>query len=171
MILGMDLSIRGSALVCIPEDWFPGDWGRLEIYRRIRPDIHAPIDDRIEYVVDQILELTIMADTPPSCAFVEAHVFVGFQQGALPRVELVGAVKYALKKNFAVKTTPVIASQARKLLFGKLPQMKRPQIKAFVVEQLRKMGAPFSENDDLCDAFVVANYGLSELGLLCLVQE
>jgi Holliday junction resolvasome RuvABC endonuclease subunit len=168
MILGLDMSLRGTAMVVLPSTWEPGNWNTLATYRRIQTvglDLMETMD-RIIHAIIQCVE-----DEQVQHVFIEQHAFIGFQKGALPRVELVGAVKFILHQDYGLKTQPIIASQARKLIFGKLPRMKRPILKKYIIEQMTKMGAPFAENDDLCDALVIANYGLSELGLPCLAQS
>lgn len=55
----------------------------------------------------------------------------------------------------------------RKFLLGRLPKEDR---KVWVSRMLWEAKAPF-EDEDQCDAFAVANWGLSELGAPCLTQR
>jgi hypothetical protein len=163
LAMGLDLSLRRTAIAVVRS-------GRRK--SNLFDNAHVVVIEggerigtpRIAYIVGEIRK-EVVAEVVTD-AFVEQHAFsMGKGSYALERAELVGAVKYMLLTDFGIEAVPVVASSARKLLFGKLPRMASKEIKRFVVNEFRKMGAPESWKDDECDAMAIVNYGRGELGL------
>lgn len=171
-VIGLDLSLRGSGVVVLPSEWDPkkpwhdlsfarlGEEGKKEGFMRV-----SGIVGYVEQMVEQCISVGARNRTK---VFVEEHAFsMGLQKYAYARAELVGAVKHALWGGYGIETYPVVASHARKLLFGKMPRMARKEWKKVIEVELGKMGAPF-EDEDCRDAFLIANAGREELRLPCL---
>jgi hypothetical protein len=173
-VIGLDLSLRGSGVVVLPSEWNPktpwrdltyarlGEQGKLDGFHRV-----AGIVGYVEQVVERSTSLEKRRRTK---VFVEEHAFsMGLQKYAYARAELVGAVKHALWGGYGIETFPVVASHARKLLFGKMPKMSRKEWKKVIEIELGKMGAPF-EDEDTRDAFLICNAGLEALRMPCLAH-
>jgi hypothetical protein len=167
-VLGLDLSLRRTAAVCIPANW-DHEWSR--VWWHVPDSGETPHNPR-EAIVRMLKiasAVCFFAQTQEAeHIFVEGHAFsMGGGAYALERAELVGVVKAALFGD-GHTVTPIVASSARKLLFGKLPA-KGAKVAAFT--RLRAMGCPFAWKDDEADAFVIANAGRHALGLPCLAAE
>ena len=158
-VMGLDLSLRGSAMVVLESDWTPGTWKRTRAERFTMAGLLAG-DERVAAIVEGIHNNI----GEVGHAFVEQHAFsAGLLSHAMARAELVGAVKRELFRQYRITVVPVVASSARKTLFGKQPRMSRKEWKRFIWAQLDEMGAPF-EDEDTRDAFVIANAGWMQLG-------
>jgi len=168
MIMGLDLSLRGPALCCLPIDWIPGDWESLGSYQRLHTE-EMRGHERVDFIVD-VIESMVIAESV-RYVFIEEYAFSYNTSSVTMLAELGGAVKRMLRKNHKIIPVSVVASSARKLLFGTIHRMKKAELKEYIMAQMVKMGAPFGDNHDLCDAFVVANFGLSHFGRPCLMQE
>jgi hypothetical protein len=171
VVLGIDASLTSTGLVACPLDW-DQDWSRLRTHTIKKSLTKAASErDRIERMQSIALEIRIMAvrwgvtqawieDLPTGRAF---HI---------PQLaELRGFIRKELADDLQLRIFVERANQStiRKLLLGKLPPSDR---KAAVISVLDAMTAecpiqPFNTDDER-DAFVVANYGLSELGAPCI---
>jgi hypothetical protein len=169
VVLGLDLSLRATAMTAIPEAWAKGrrrfDWklirfgtigGSLAKTSTIAEQIARA--EQIAWTVAQFAR-----DVGATDVFVEEYAFSQNQAGARLVAELGGIVKRKLVVELGHKAiAAVIASSARKLAFGKIA--RGTDMKKLVASRLEAVGAPF-ENGDERDAWVIANYGLTECGL------
>ena len=164
-VMGLDLSLRGAGLVVLEAGWVPGYWKHVR-YERFTEQGKREGDERVEGIV-----LGICAQmSGVSHVFVEEHSFaMALGAYALARAELVGAVRWEMRRQFGLPVRPIVASSARKILFGKLPRMVSKETKALIGYELGKMGAPFPD-EDTRDAFVVANAGWSRLGRTAIMH-
>jgi hypothetical protein len=163
-MLGLDLSLRRSAFCFIPSTWVPGNWRSLYTSP---VEVDATGIKRICAIVEVISRVAseIQQGELVKHVYVEQYAWSASGNAGQAEIkELGGALKMRLYQHCDLEVVPVNASSARKTLFGKLPRMKRPEWKKFVVHELQKMGAPW-DDDDTCDAFVIANHGRGELGL------
>ena len=100
--------------------------------------------------------------------YIEQYAFSAARLGksaSLTRLaELGGIVKLRMLDVFNAETQPVTSGQCRKLLLG---YGSKKDIKQIAQAEIRLAGAPFKTGDE-CDAFGVASYGRSELGLPAL---
>lgn len=167
-LIGLDFSLRAPAYCVVPLNWKPGDWDNLGVFYRLTEYADLKGVERVEAIVDHVSQVIRTEDVVSG--FVENYPFSYNSRSVTTLAELGGALKFWVRKEHKIDVVPVVASSARKLLFGKQHKMARKEIKAFVQNELQKMGAPFG-NEDICDAFVIANAGLSILGLPCLAQE
>jgi hypothetical protein len=174
-VVGLDLSEKASAAVWLPARWQPGDW---------RSIVAETFDAEAEQEAGGYRRIYVVA-----CAvrgFVEAvwrrdphrfpAVFVeqyGFSYGSSRAVtglaELGGSVRFTLRERHKAAVHPLVASSARKLLFGPQRRMARKEWKALVAVELGRMGCPLDDEDQR-DAFVVANAARHALGLPCLAH-
>ncbi len=163
VIVGLDLSLRNVGMVAIPEAW-DQEWKALdhETFRTSTAGESSRTDTLIAIgtrVVDfcRRTEATHIycEDYPRHLRSASVHTLA----------EVGGVVKARVREWTGLDVTPVNLSDARKLLLGRLP--KADIAKRVVFEGLISCGAHF-EDDHQADAFCVANWGLSELGLWCL---
>lgn len=166
IVMGLDLSLTASAAVVIPHKWKLGDWKRLKTHV-VGSNLlqEASQNDKLARLDLISLELVYFARANKVTHIcVEQYAFSQKLTRAHALGELGGVVKLDLKRELGIVAEPVVASSARKFLCGKLPQK---DVKAFVIAQLKMMGANF-KTDDEADAFVVANWCLSETGQVAL---
>jgi hypothetical protein len=172
VVAGFDLSLTGPALVVLGPGWSPVSPMRGLDAHDLSMGKEARLSARIRGIVKHaLLALSPHWDQESNDVrvFVEQHAFASMGSYALERAELVGALEYALREEFGLSTGRVVASSARKLVFGKMPRMRTKEWKKYIELELPKMGVEIDDEDQR-DAFVVANAGRYELGLPCLAH-
>lgn len=192
--VGLDLSLSSPAGVCLPPAWRPGDWRGLLAWSLTTPkvtegDERARVDRLVDIgagVTDFILESHRISGARPAVA-IEQYAFSRQSAAVTKLAELGGVVRFLLKQSLdfdPIVTRTLTAHQGRQLLLGKVP---REDPKLYVQAALWKAGAPLEQklvekwtrwkkrgevlwNEDVCDAFVIANVLRAELRLpaLCL---
>jgi Holliday junction resolvasome RuvABC endonuclease subunit len=166
-VLGLDLSLRGSAAVVLPKGWNPADPWKGIVFKRFGESGSLEGIKRTDAVVADID--AIMSGHSVDRVYLEQYAF-SFSANAITHIaELVGVIKWYVWQHYLTEVVPIVASSARKTFFGKLPRMERKVLKAFIGFELDKLGAPFA-NEDTRDAFCIANAGRFALGLPCLVS-
>lgn len=167
-VLGVDLSLRSTGLVAVPTDWGL-DWSRVA-HRVAGAELKQDAT-----VAQHVGRLRLIARA--AMAFAREHrvtrawiLGYAYNKADMSRAhlagELGGVVKYALVE-IGVEVEVVVESRARTLL-GKAP---RKDAKVWATERLMRAGAPPSWPQDVLDAFVGANWGLSELGGSALIMR
>lgn len=163
VIIGLDLSLTSAGVSCLPMDW---DCEPSRCLVSTVEHNHVPQNDteraeRLASVARRVLgaarELAsgrgIVAWGIESLPTHNAHATV-------PLAELHGVVRLLLcDEGQRVVTVP--QSGARKLLMGKLP---RSDVKAMVAATVRSFTGCAGWGGDEVDAFVVANWLVSEMG-------
>ena len=170
VVMGLDLSLRGAAAVVLPSRWSPTEpWStapaamqETPAHERFTVEGRLEGEERSAAIVGSVLEL--VAKHEVTHVFVEEYAFSFRATSVTGLAELRGALKYALWKTETLRLVPIVASSARKILFGKTPRMARKEWKAAIRTALDRMGSPF-EDGDTRDAFVVANAARFRLGL------
>lgn len=173
-VVGLDLSLRRPGFCLLPAHWQPqSPWWGVQV--AAVDEVKDAGSKRLLRIVDEVYAFIHSRLSAPSPAvFVEQHAY-GMANGsyALERAELVGAVKVMVRQRWHVEVIPVVASSARKLLFG---PVKRVQVskenggwKPFIEAAFIEMGNELSGEDER-DAFVIANAGRHLLGLPCLAS-
>jgi Holliday junction resolvasome RuvABC endonuclease subunit len=162
-VVGLDLSLTRPAACAIPHDWEIGKWRDLAWTSLETEPVENEHDRivRIIKIVGHVRDFALV--NRASNCFVEQYAFSRRSSSVTKLAELGGHARVEFLTYGRMLQT-VVASQARKLLIGKLPPKNA---KVMVQQALYAHGAPFP-NDDVCDAFVVANWGRSELGLTAL---
>jgi hypothetical protein len=179
-VVGLDLSLTGPAACCIPPGWEIGDWSALDVEAWM-PEVPAKDDlaglyRRLSWIVDRVVAFVARASLPdrwvggpygaggrPAVA-VEAYAFAARSSSVTKLAELGGAVRVALYSR-GIIAVPVTASEARKLVLGKLP---RKDQKTAVQAALWAAGCPKEWSGDVLDSFAVANAARSNLGGIAL---
>jgi hypothetical protein len=176
-IVGFDLSLTAPAAVALPRDWRPGDWKRVHAWK-LNPKPpkgddtvgqcrrYRAIADWAEMV---IFDLIKWAKPKSTTLFVEAYGFSRNNASASRIQESGGIVKLAVFERHGETMTTVTTSEARKLLVGFHPTRPSYEPKVVVQDALFNIGkAPKTWDDNECDAFAVANFGLAEMGGLAM---
>ena len=167
-VVGLDLSLRATGMVAIPRSWSEDhDWSSVK-FDTVGAGLprHATVAEHVEHIDDIVARVAgFVYDHDPEAVFIEHYAFGAF--GAGPNLgELGGVVKDRLVRVMGRDVRLVVASSARKLAFGKVP--RGIKIKEFIEKRMALVGAPFptgKAGEDTRDAFVIANFGLTELGL------
>ena len=167
VVVGIDLSLTGLALVAVPEDW-DLQWSRLR-----RTTLTTKKDESEgTRARDQIARIDALSRdvcrwvdwTGATDVWIEGYPASGRVFNLDKLAELGGVVRHELgRMGLFAETSP--QSSARKLVLGKLPRAKHKQ---HVVSVLKSVTTVF-KTDDERDAFVAANWGLSELGMCCVI--
>jgi hypothetical protein len=168
ILLGLDLSTRAAAAVAIPANW-DGRWSRVATVvvgsplRRTATD--AERAHRTETIATQLVAFA--RHHGATQAWLEGYAFSRVT-AAHTLAELGGVVRLELVRA-GIEVHTANLSSARKLLLGRVP---RQDAKVAVQAALFAAGAPRSWSADEGDAFVAANFGLSELpGAFCFGTE
>jgi Holliday junction resolvasome RuvABC endonuclease subunit len=164
VVLGLDLSLRRPAAVVIPAGWELGRWQDL---KRLSFEPLEVASDRERYmrVGGIVARMIVFArEHEVSYAGVEDYAFSKSSSSVTKLAELGGHARVEFLRRMGLLLRPVAASQARRQLLGALPPKNA---KILTQRALYAAGAPFA-NDDECDAFAVANFMLTELGLVAL---
>lgn len=165
-VLGLDLSLTRSAAVLVPVGArdFAGVRA-LSVGATLRADATETARDARCYRIACALS-AFAAGVPIAGAFVESYAF-GMANRAHHLGELRGVVRRRLLEHKGVGLTPVHASQARALYFArplkKPPGARTDWLKNYILGSTREAGASFANHDE-ADAFMIANFGLSEVG-------
>lgn len=163
-VLGIDASLTRTAAVLVPVDWgcsfqairFVTSGSSLK-----RTATQLEVATRLADIARDVVQL--VGDEQLEGAFIENYSF-GSPFGAHQLGELRGVLRDRVMRRTSLAPEPVAINSHRKYLFGTLPKLRGDALKHHIVTTLRGWGAPHAWGDDVCDAFSVANYGLSELG-------
>lgn len=154
-VLGLDLSLTGTGAVVIPAYWQVGDWGSLKVlqagYSLTKSSSEQSRLDRYLTIANAVVSLA-RAERVEHVG-VEQYAFSQHMAFARSIAELGGIVKSSLYTQCSLVAEPVVASSARKTVFGKVP---KKGAKKAVRKLLLDSGAPKEWTGDQCDAFVVA---------------
>lgn len=158
-IIGLDMSLTGFGLCGVRTDWALG-WGNVRACTRASNPKHST-QKRMAELAERALRFirwfTRGVDYEVWAEAVPTH-------GAYNVVllgKLQGVVQHEIYRELGTITKEVSQSDARRLLAGSLPQRGKGDAIISVVQQI----APgvFADHNQM-DAFVVCNWGLSELG-------
>jgi hypothetical protein len=178
--IGFDLSLKAPAAVALPLDWKPGDWKRVKAWLG-KPPTPA---SRTDYA-GRMARYAWLAGWASNCVrdlggnkgdvrgFVEQYAF---SKDTNTASQIVGAgehTKYVLWEKHRLELVPQVAAHCRKVVLGKNPRRgcdglgtAKDAVKVYIQDIIfNRFGAPKTwEGDNECDAFIVAETGLSELG-------
>lgn len=173
-VVGLDLSLTRPGACFLPTRWQVGDWAPVAVARWQYTDEtenwpEGALDrqyDRLDYYADKVC--TFVREHAARYAYVEEYAFSKRLQGQRALAELGGVVRRDLYL-LGVTLVPVTASAARKVLLGRNPQGKDQKLQTHLKLFGKRCGAPKTWCEDEADAFCIANYGRTELGLPALV--
>lgn len=170
-VLGLDLSLSRTAAILLPVD-FRGDFAEV-VTAVAGHGLHTTADElardarclEVAQTVEELVHGVRVAG-----AFVEGYAFA--RSGAPHALgELRAVVRRVLVARYGWAPVPVSQSAARKLFFGRAPRAPegggRRWLKNYILASVRACGAPF-QHDDEADAFLIANFGLTEVGGVAL---
>jgi Holliday junction resolvasome RuvABC endonuclease subunit len=169
-VIGLDLSITAPAGCFIPPGWRLGVWEDLR-YSTF-PQILKKEQEQLEELSTRYARLIeigawvleFVRTHNASDVYVENYGFSRSSSSVTRLAELGGVVRTRLFES-GILLRPVTASHARKILLGQVP---KKDSKTETHLRLWKHNAPFANGDE-CDAFCVANAGLSDLGFPCMM--
>jgi Holliday junction resolvasome RuvABC endonuclease subunit len=161
--LGFDLSLTAPAAVALPLNWRPGDWKRAKSWL-MKPK--APKNDDTAGQMARYGDIMrwaadVFEEETPSEYAIEAYAFSKNNAQASRLMELGGIVRFRLYAAWGAIPIVIAASSARKTIFGKNP-ISDPKLRVQVA--LDRAGAPKAWEENICDAFVIANHLLSVMG-------
>ncbi len=156
-------------MACIPADWHRTHYR----WSDVASETFGLALTKEATLLEKLLRLRAVARSV--VAFIKrekaTHVFIegysyGLPFGAHGLGELGGTIKLAVLEECEILPSVVPPASARRVLLGKIPKGKG---KNAVALALARAGAAFGTADE-GDAFAVANFGLTELGVtaLCL---
>ncbi len=163
MIVGLDLSLRGSAACWMPAKW-KGDTTKLEMgtfgYPLTKDATLSEIMDRYLAIANGIVEFVKLRTT--RAIYVEDYAFSMRSSSTAVLHELGGVVKVMLYQATGMVPIPVSASTCRKTLLQKLP---KKDLKKFTEQNIRRLkGEALYWDADQVDAFCVVNHGMMKEG-------
>ena len=171
VVLGIDASLTSTGLCAIPLDW-DMRWEKLRCHSIKRSLTKVATErERIERMQSIAVEVRCFAVQVHATAVWIEDLPSGRAFNIPQLAELRGFIRAELARDLQLRLFVERANQStiRKLLLGKLPPSDR---KAAVAAALDLMTAdcvikPFDDGDQR-DAFVVANWGLSECAAPCV---
>lgn len=172
--IGFDLSLRAPAAVALPLDWKPGDWKRAKAWTAKPPEPKAKDD-----YAGQMARYAFIAEWACKCVGglgnAEVHGAVeayGFSMNNSMSSVIMGSgeiVKLALWERCDLPLRAYTASACRKLSLGYNPRRSpgdpRDHVKLVIQRacfDVFKVPKHFTEDE--CDALLVAQHLLSDLG-------
>lgn len=167
VVAGIDMSLRGCGMAAIASNW-KCEFARVKTERfGVKLHNDATEMERAERI-DALVSRAMLFLRRHNVTHAWFEQYAWGSHGAHVRsiAEVCGALKLAILLQ-GIELDAVGASQARKLLLGKAPGKGAKDI---TQAALAEMGATFPSHDE-GDAFVVANFGLTELGIPALVQK
>lgn len=165
-VVGLDLSLLSTGGCWLPKGW-RGSPSQARVMTCGRECDGSERDKarRRDDIASRVLAFVAQHVSPGGRVYVEEYAFAKSNQAHAAQIrELGGVVKDRLFVELDVECLPVVASEARKVMLGKLPQMRG--VKEWVVDQVRRQmrGDAIYWNEDQIDAMVVANAGLAHEG-------
>lgn len=161
-VIGIDASLTALGIVAVPDDWSPNEWHRVK-GRTVVTKPGGEDADRYLHLAKSVASFcaTCNADS----VWIE-DLPRGIRSASVFRLaELAGVIKTEVRRQLGIPVTPVNVASARKLLLGSVPHGKLAKV---IVEQALLSLGSHLEDDAQADAFCVANYGRSQLGLWCV---
>ena len=166
-IVGIDPSLVRTAVVVLPSGW-PWKWSEVdsELFGHSLPRGCSEVDriQRCRSIAAGVVAWCL--DRGATHAWIESYAYSRADQahslgelGGILRDRLIGAF-------IRIESAPI--SSARKLLLGKCPRTGA-EAKTQVAAAVRAAGGPPWSLDE-SDAFAVANWGTSQMGLVALAQ-
>ena len=156
-MIGLDLSLRRPAAVRCPDPW-SGQWEAVTVSVPSIPAVKKDASDMPRLNALYRWALVLAGHHVGERVFREAPAFDAHRGHA--KGEGLGVVRLGLFLGGIDETVQVNASQARKLLLGYNPT-SRQLAKKVVMSAWWALGFPWSDDEDLCDAMTVLNWGLS----------
>jgi hypothetical protein len=167
VVVGLDLSLTGAGMVAVPSFW-GGDWNRVAHHtfgEKLPRDAEEALRiGRLTRISAAVVEFARRHGATDIA--IEGYAFASMQSHAHSLGELGGVVRHQVVHQLGIVPSSVPVHSGRKLLLGKVP---RKDAKIATRAFLTKAGMPASWSMDEGDAFVVANFALSELGAFAFV--
>lgn len=158
-IVGLDLSLTGLGLCCVRTSWAL-DWGSV-VATTLETKPGKPLPVRMADLAEDVLTWIRWATEGITYDVWAEAVPTARAYNIDTLGKLHGVVQHEIYRELGTITKEVSQSDARRLLAGSLPQRGKGDAIWSIVQQI----APgVFADDNQGDAFVVCNWGLSELG-------
>lgn len=162
-MIGLDLSLRRPAAVIVPTPW-KGDWrsvtASVPAIQRVQQGDEDGQAARLVALYGWALKMRL--SHPSDIVWREREAFSQANM-AHAKGEGLGVIRLAFWTPDAPGVRSCTASEARTLLLGSNPR-ERKLAKAVVMSAWKSLGFPWADDEDLCDAMTILNYGLSVAG-------
>jgi hypothetical protein len=169
VVLGLDLSLTGLGMCAVPLDW-DLDWTRVRTKvrgtKREKHESAAAHWSRLEQLAIDVRVFAVLVGA--THVWAEGGITkIGTGASLVALGELRSAVCLELKRECGLIVETAHQSTIRSFFLGKLPPRDRKEV---TCATLRSIAADVwaNKSNDECDAFVVANWGLSELAAPCI---
>lgn len=179
-VVGLDLSLRRTAMVHLPDCWDPAEPGRLvriayEGYPLREDATEREQQERRDAIASAVLRFCEEAAT--AAVYSEDHAWSQSAKSGIRVAELHGCVKDRLflrggPGGAARLVEPVPQAAARAVFLGRMTKEQRAgrgAVPAAVQDAARAIGID-QLGSDAADGFVVANFGASLLGRVCVTD-
>jgi len=169
-VLAFDLSVTAPGAVALPLLWRLGQWSSVKAwlgkFKSPPNDDQAAQLQRYAAIGDWACAIVASLGAVPIHAYVEGYSFGHSTNQQARIIESRGVIRHELFKRTGTLLTPVAPASARKLFLGFNPTKKEGYDAKLVVQDnlFNVAKAPVQWDENQADAFVVANYGLSEQG-------
>ena len=164
-VVGLDLSLASTGMVAIPIGW-NFDMARVVVGTC---GYALKADASLEEHYDRYLQ--IAHDVSVFCinnrarhVWVEDHAYMAGGAGSARTKEMTGRVKTELYDEHNLVARPVQPASARAVLLGRVPKQGKGKTKAYVIRNVKRLPMTADWIEDVCDAFVCANYGIMKVG-------
>ncbi len=156
VVVGLDLSLRNTAMCAIGEDWEQRP--ERVLFSCVQPQFVAVM--RYVEIAERVCEF--LRQVSATHVYVEDYPRTMRGSSSINLlIELAGVVKSRVEERCLMRVQPVNIASARKLFFG-AGNTPRRGAKKIVFESVKEL-VPV-RNDDEADAFLVAQYGLMDRG-------
>lgn len=164
-VVGLDLSLTSTGMVAIPLDW-DHDMRKVVTGTTGYPLKAGTIEQQLKRALQIAHDVSVFCvNAKASAVFIEDYSFGAGGSMLYERVEMIGRVKTELFDEHSLTYQVVAAARARKILLQHVPRVKgKGMLKKWVVANVKRLSETTSWNEDVCDAFVVANAGLMTVG-------
>jgi len=172
-IVGLDMSLTGTAVCAIPENW-KHDLKKVRMFQvgmKLKAD--ATAWEKANRIAQIAHDVTVFCVNCNAKAFSCEDYAYGAKSSSVHQiVELGGVVKNHILETFNKAVIAFPSMSCRKTLLQHVPKMGKGQLKPWVIRNIRRLKGPTRDwTEDQCDAFCVVNHFLMKRGGVALTYE
>lgn len=164
-VIGLDLSLTSVGMVAIPIGWNQ-DMSKVAV-----ATCGYKLTNEATLSNQYLRYLQIAYDVLDFCVnhrarhiWIEDHAYTAPGAQSARTKEMTGCVKTKLFEEHGLVAQTIQAAAARNVLLGRIPKQGKGKTKIYVLRNVRRLPWTTYWNDDQCDAFTVANYGIMKAG-------
>lgn len=164
-MIGLDLSLTSAGMVAIPLGW-NHDMSKVAVGTCGYPLTHeATLEDHYDRYLQIAHDVSLFCvNHKARHVYAEDHAFGAGGASSARTKEMTGIVKAELYDDHDLVVVPVQAARARSVLLGRVPRQGKGKTKGYILRNVRRLPWTTYWNDDQCDAFTIANYGVMVSG-------